>query len=217
MVRTAATPVKTHHPPVEVDLIPAGHESGDASRKIDTQQLDADPRKRHRQGSADERKHEALGEKLADEAKTTGTESEPQGQFLLSIRPSSEHQIGNVHTGDEEDEKDRGLEYTDEGGSPHIDDRSIQRLSSNAVTRVRLRVLSPQPGRDQVHLTLRVLNRNAVFHAADDGQIIPIPPLRFLGIEMEGCPEVGTPRVLEAGGGDANDLIVFTVQEQSLS
>ncbi len=85
------------------------------------------------------------------------------------------------------------------------------------MTGVRLRVLSPQPGRDQVHLTLRVLNRNAGFHAADDGQIIPIPPSRLFGIEMEGCPEVGAPGVLETGRSDPDDLIVFTVQEQSLS
>ena len=75
--------------------------------------------------------HHALREQLADDARAAGAERAPNGNLALADRRSREQQVGDVGTGDQQHEADRG-EQRQQRGTYVADQIVAERITYNA-------------------------------------------------------------------------------------
>ena len=144
-VRTETTRAKSKHGQVDRDPrlvgdVELGHHRHD--------RLDGAEREQHAEEAAGERQQDALGQQLPQQAAPTGANRHPNRHLARPGGAARQLQVGDVGTGNEEQERDRAEEELQAG--PHLAARHrhvevVPQPGREALLRKRRRLLLGQP------------------------------------------------------------------------
>ena len=101
----------------------------------------------------------ALGQQLAQQPRRAAAHRRPDGELLLALRRSRQHQVRDVDAGDQQHE-DHGAPEQQQYRAHRFDAPHLQRNDARANTRIRAWMVDHQARRDGVHLRLRLRERN---------------------------------------------------------
>ena len=163
---------------------------------------------------------QAFRQELPNQAGPAGTDREANGNFPAAGRRSREQEICDVRTSDQKNERD---------SSDHHEERlnemavigGVQRLDSNIPAVVGLGIFLRKPGSDRVHLSLRLLTRDARFHAGESFEVTrgtSVPSLRCAG-EGERHENVNgrVPGELKIARHDADNRVAARVEHDGFA
>ena len=148
-----------HHRQVKRDLVEArnrdavGHEREQAAVE----------REREQQPSyrAQQRKKHALAQQLPHQAAAFRAERRAQAELLLADRAARQQQVGDVHTGDEQDQR-HGSGQDLEGRANLVDHLLVDRHERHRPAAVAGRKFVGERGGDGLHVARRLLEGHAV-------------------------------------------------------
>jgi hypothetical protein len=121
--------------------------------------------------------HECLGEQVHDQLPSRGTERSPQGNLRLAQHAAGEQEAGNVRAGHQEQHQ-HGAQQHEQHPSQVAYEPLVQRQQPQ-LPRLVLRVGGFELTRDDVHLRLRLAERDPGREPADQAQEVKPPDLRL--------------------------------------
>ena len=110
-------------------------------------------------------------------------------RLAASLAGAGQQHVCHVGAGDKQDQESRSLQ--DQQRHLDITDQVlVERSDGHSPARIPLRVLLLQPGSNQVHLGLGLLERTTRIEARDHLQVMGAPALGDVEVEGQGCPKV---------------------------
>ncbi len=156
--------------------------------------------------SADQGEEYAFGEQLADDAGTSSAHGDADGHFATAADGACQEEIGDVGTGDQEDEADGAGEHQD--GRANVADEGL----ADGFHAEALIVgqgggeLAAEVGCGDLEAGFGLIHGHAGFQAAADGEVVAL--VLGIGIELKGYPDIGgwtEFAEVEGGPDDADD------------
>ena len=196
---------------VDSDLARPRQAGGDRGHR----EVGAPERQEHPPEAAGEGEGQSVGQHLAHQPPAAGAERGADGELALPGRGPGEQKVGDVGTGDQEDEGDRPQEH-EEGGADTPGHDIVERFDLHAVAGVLPRVLLGQAGGDRHHLRPGAGGGGAGGEAPHDGEEMRPPAVQLVRREGHGKPELGLLfESGEAGGHDADHHRRLAVEPQT--
>ena len=178
------------------------------------------PSEEYAQRAADQRQDEALDEELPDQLPAAGADRQPNRDFSVACRRSSEQEAGDIRAGDEQQERDSALQKQQRARKP-ADEFLLHRLEVYpprlAVHGADLRKLLSDASRDDVDVALRRRHRDAWLQTPENRDVAR-RPLQLLVVEeerLEKLPLIA--EQLEVGVDDADDGDAAAVHADGLA
>ena len=164
-----------------------------------------------RKGDRGHRRHEPLGEELGHDPRPARAEGEAQRELAPAFRPAGEHEVRDVHAGDEQHEDGRRLPDDEKGRDDGIAEAPVEPRDLEATGEVGLGMVVLETPRNHFEERLRVLRGTAVGKNAEGRQVVLVAPRDAGNGQREGRPELATVGEMEARGGDAHDRVRLAV------
>ena len=177
-------------------------------RGCDAQNRGADA---HSQCAADDRQHQAFGEKLAHHPLPASAQRRPYRQFARAYRGACQQQVGDVRAADEQHEADHAEEQHRRQTEFAPDQRLVHRLDDDAAPFVRVGELPRQAVSHARHVVVCGLEAHAGLHPSDGLQRVD-PSQGGTTVRGNERPDAGAAQQLKLFGHDADHGIRQSVQ-----
>jgi hypothetical protein len=146
---------------------------------------------------------------LTQQAATTRAERRPNSDLSLASRGPREEQVSDVRAGDQQDKPD-DREDNHQGG-PHTGyDVLVKRNEAYSIPRIILLVV-PYGGRDYVHFRFSLPQCDTRLQSPDHREVARAAKIS-VARKAQRRPKLGSVRVIESGGRDADHLIAVAIQ-----
>src|SRR5204862_239442 len=108
----------------------------------------------------DDREHDALGQKLPDQAASSGAERRADRHFLLSYSAAREKKVGDIRASNQQNSGDGGKQH-DQRELEVVHQELLKRPYARRSIGVRFRIRDAKAAGDRRELCLRLLERHA--------------------------------------------------------